>query len=198
MKKFMNASDCGLRLINYSKSTSRVLIETPWQYSCLDLLDILKIYTGYNGNDNFDFYNVYEKVYFSTKYGRKNFDEVTVRDFQGISPSTICTFGDLKIEYGFRKYKKWSKVYPVATQAHGDYPSEEEYKYLENVSSEQLAELLKTGSIERFFATSALPLYKDDYLKTFNEKLKEHFTNKYKISDEIYEPTWNSNKLIRK
>jgi hypothetical protein len=198
MGKFVNAKDCSLQVVNYRKNSPVIQITMSMQYSCLDILEILKMYTGYNENADFDFYNVYNKEYFSTKYGHKNFDDVTIGDFQGISPEVICSFGPFKIKYSFRRHQKWSKVYPLAYQAYGNFPNEKEYNKLDNVSYDKLAEYLKKNSTERFMATSALPLYKEDYLKEFNEKLKEYFRNKYKISDEIYETTWNSNKLIRK
>ena len=177
MGKFVIAKDYSFKIDNYEKNNPIITVRMPTQYTCLDILDIIRIYGEYEGIYDFDFFNTYDNEYFSKKFGHKNFDNVIVTTFQGKGSSAICSFGPLKIYFGYRGHYKWSKVYPISNLACGKYPSEKEFTNLGKISPK-----------ERI-------TYKEDTLKEFNEKLKLHFKNKYKITDEIYDPIFNSNKL---
>jgi hypothetical protein len=202
MSKFVRAKNFCFQVVNYKNEYPYVVITIPMAYTFLDLLDIIKMYTGYTEEHNFDFYSTYDEIYLSSKYEQNEYDNVKIHEFIEVSPSAICSFGPLKIEIGkqSKSHRKWTKVYPEAFEAIGNFPQEKEFKKLKNVSSKELNKYL-TENYLKIVSINSSPRTKKfakEDLKEFNEKLKEHFKKKYTISDEIYETTWNSNRIILK
>ena len=211
MSKFVTACDFTFRAGNYAKGYPIFYVTIPLSFSLLDLLNIIRAYTDYTGEYEYDFYSVYHKTYYSSKYRQNELDNIEINEFMDISPSMICSFGSLKIEISKRGKSgvKWSKIYPEAFMGSENFPEEKEFKKLKNISSEKVAEFFKKNSGELainyyHYLPAELQKPKKENFKEYNEKLKEIFKNKYKMSDEKYEKSeeinsiWNCNKIIRK
>ena len=203
MGKFVIANDLTFQIGNFRNDYSLFYITTPMVYSLLDLLDIIKIFAGYTGEYEYDFYSIYYKTYFSSKYKQNDLEKITIDEFMGISPSMICSFGPLKmkISKASKSLTKWKKIYPEVFMGYGNFPEENEFNKLKNISSEKVAEFFNKNFTNLALTYYVLPEIKkqnkDDF-KDYNEKLKTFFKNKYKMSEEINEGTWNSNKIIKK
>jgi hypothetical protein len=203
MAKYLNAFvNCHFQLFNYKNKYPYVKITIPTDYSFFDLIQIIKIYTNIT-NDNFvyDFYFSYYELHLSSKYNQNEFDKIKIHEYLSVSPNTICSFGPMKLEISHRYHGKWTKTYPVANEAVGKFPDKEEMKKtffgkFKNITSEELSEYIKHNSLDIAININSNPknikLTKDD-LNDFNNKLKEYFKNKYKISDETY--IYNNNEI---
>ncbi|MHC6204120.1 hypothetical protein ACYULU_13125 [Breznakiellaceae bacterium SP9] len=188
MKKFVIAKDFALVLENYEPSGDyhrsacrpSIHFELPLQLSYMDLLHIIKTYTKYEGSCEWEFYPSYkEGKNLKELYEGKDFGEVKVGEIFGSYFHANMTYGPMKFEIGGRGILKYPKVYPHIYQGHGTFPKEDEF-------------------IEKKPLPDMGILYKEEHYSDFNEEIKVYFKNKYKISDEIYEETWNSNKLFKK
>jgi hypothetical protein len=186
MKKFITAKHFTFKLDNYEPYEKGrtvycpiIYFKLPLQLSYMDLLQTIKIYTKYDGGYEWEFYPSYkEGKSLKELFKGRDFDELKIDEIFGVYYNADMTYGSMKFEIGARKLLKYSKVYPQIFQGHGTFPTEKEF--MENT-------LLPDSEV----------LYKEEHYSEFNEEMKIYFKNKYKISDEIYESTWNSNKLIK-
>jgi hypothetical protein len=184
MKKFIIASNFVFVLTNYEtplgKQRSDIHFEMPLQSSYMDLLQIIKMYTKYNDSNKWEFFPSYKGgKSLKELYKGRDFDEIKVEEIFGIYFHADMTYGPMTFEIGARGHLKYSKVYPHIYQGHGTFPTEQEFA-------------------EKKIFPDRDVLYGEEHYSKFNEEIKIYFKNKYKISDEIYENTWNSNKLIKK
>jgi hypothetical protein len=153
-----------------------VHLTIPLDLSFLDLINIIKMYTNYGDAYEWDFYFDYYNMNLLSKHKKEEFDDIKIRQYMATSAYNKCVYGPFEFILHKRNFKKYTKVYPIADEADGIFPTEEEF-------------IKKIPTKDKKYT-------KDD-LTEFNEKLKEIFRKKYKISDEIDDWGYGSNKLVR-
>jgi len=187
MTKWVPATDYQIQLNSLNKSCyiAGATITAPLFYSFLDLLDMIKILTNYGDKFDWDFlyWTKKEKINLLSKYIQKEFDNVKFGNiWTGIAGGggIECIYGYMQFDIGVGRNVKQYKAYPIMYTG-TKFPSEEEYN-----------QVIAYKPIK----------YNDVELKIINEKLKEHFNKKYKISNEIDIENSSSenpyNKLIKK
>lgn len=181
MAKFLIAKTLTINVENYSHGRPYIDLDLTLDYSLLDLIEIIKMYTGYANLYDWKFINPYEEdENLSFKNDGNKFDDIQFGKYRSVTPAIECFYGSVKMRLGVRGHRKYSKVYPTVIQAAGRFPTEEEL-----VGNIGIADNDEKRSAED--------------LKAFEEKLKVYFKNKYKISDEIAEGSaFGQNKLVKK
>jgi hypothetical protein len=183
MGKYVVAKGISITLENYKHGTPHIYIYTPVEYTFYDFLEIVKMYTGYS--DKYDwniFLPYYDDINILIHYKKDSLDEIKLIEyFEGL-PDTKWLYGKILLDVGWRYIKKYTKAYPSVLFAQGKFPTEEEF--IKNK---------KIKDIDRLYG-------KDDW-KDFDERLKEHFRKRYKISNELVGKDYNgyedSNKIIK-
>jgi hypothetical protein len=182
MAKFIYAKDYQIYLENDKFARPVAIITAPQLYSFLDLIDMIKIYANYGDKYEWDFYIIEKGLKLLSKYSKNEFDDIKLGKLWVVEPSIDCYYGSIKFDIGKRRTIKYHKPYP-------------EIYYGEKFPSEN--ELEKGKPFEK-----DKKVYTKEELAVFNEKFKEYFNTKYKISNEI--DTENSdpgnpyNKLVKK
>ncbi|MDR0604411.1 MAG: hypothetical protein LBG80_08940 [Bacteroidales bacterium] len=183
MAKFIVAKDFHIELDNCKYGSPYIRIKMPIDFSYLDLIQIIKIYTNYKDTYEWDFFFPYYQMNLLSKHKKEELGNIKIRQYFEVPPNMDCIYGPIKINIGkmAKSFNKYHKVYPVAFEAAGIFPSEEEFR-----NKKLLKDITKK--------------YTEEDLKEFNSILKEYFKNKYKISDEIYpgEESFYGNMLIKK
>jgi hypothetical protein len=183
MAKFIVSKDFHIELDNYKHGSPYVRIKTPIDFSYFDLIQIIKMYTNYKDTYEWDFFFSYYQMNLLSKHKKVEFDNIKVRQYFEVPSNMDCIYGPIKINIGkmTRSFNKYHKVYPVAFEATGIFPSEEEFR-----NEKPVKDMRKK--------------YTEEDLKDFNNLLKQYFKDKYKISDEIYpgEESFYGNMLIKK
>jgi hypothetical protein len=170
-----------LKNFKQGKPVFRVYI--PLEYRFSDLFEIIKIYTGYY-SDNYDFLyyensngwekNIKKLASLKTYFSNRSYDEIRLSEYFESKGATEYFNGSIRIFIYSRNIRNQTKVYPEVYNANGIFPTEEEFKKgRTNKDMDKLTE--------------------KDELKGFDEKMKEYFKKKYKISDELSEfYTWSN------
>jgi hypothetical protein len=180
MKKFIVAKNCTIKLNNYLHGCPYVGVTIPMALSFFDLIYIIKLYTNYDDTYNFDFHFVNSQTNLLSRYKKDDLDNIKIREGSPSGGYITGIYGKMEFDIGFRGFSKYAKVYPVAYQAQGIFPTINEF--IKN---------MPVPNMDKFYT-------KDD-LQDFNEKLKIYFKSKYKISDEKEEGSFfEENKLIKK
>ena len=183
MAKFIIAKTLTIKVNNYNFGSPNIQMDIPMSYSLHDLIQIVKMATGYTDNYDWTFGNPYEEnKNLSLKINRDKIENTSFDEYRHITPYIICTYGTIELHLGVRGFFKYRKVYPTMYMLCGRFPTEGEFINDMKISEEEM-NLMKNK----------------DELKDLGESLKGYFKNKYKISDEIVEnSTFGENKLVRK
>ncbi|MDR2921619.1 MAG: hypothetical protein LBV72_19920 [Tannerella sp.] len=194
MGKFILAATLNITIENYSHGSPCIQMVTPMTYSLFDLVQIIRLYTGYSDTYDWTFINPYEKNKdLSLRNNSDNLENVKLNEFRNITPFIKCIYGSIEMHLGVRGHLKYGKVYPTIYQAVGKFPTEEEF--IKNI---QIPDIDGKYTIPGKSLPSASHLINNDLIE-YGEKLKDYFKNKYKISNEIEEEsTFKPNKLVRK
>jgi len=195
-----------MELRNFKKGYPIFRVDVPVEYTFADLIQIIKIITGYGDKYDWDFV-YYENTHHTVDYEKyigdkkavsiksyfdnRNYDEIrwSERDRSSFFNGgvTECIYGDMRIDISTRSDRKQTKVYPEMYNAEGIFPSEKEFeKGITNKVRKKL------GTLREMLAKTER-LFEKEELKEIDEKLKDYFKNKYKISDELSEFfTWGN------
>lgn len=196
MSKFIIGRTLTISIENYSYGCSYIQMDTPMSYSLYDLIQMIKMWTNYTDTYDWIFSNPYKDSgvkNLSLENDREEIENTAFHKFRKSTPTIICNYGPIEIELGARGFLKYRKVYPTIYQAVGYFPTEEEF--LNNIKSNDIDGKYTTP---RKTLPSAEHLINDDLIQ-YEERLKEYFKNKYKISNDIVEGSnLNENKLIKK
>lgn len=181
MAKAVAVSHFHISLENYKHGRPYIVVLIPFGYTFFDLLQIIKIYTGYSDKYSWEvLLPYYNNINLLAYFKKENFNEIKLFEYYQTYPNTIWNYGSIRMDIGRRTIKNSSKSYPFVDNGVGKFPTEDEFM-----------KKIKIKNIDQS--------YKKDENREFDEKLKEYFKGKYKISDEIDEYfSWrNVNKLIR-
>jgi hypothetical protein len=180
MAKWIPAKDIYIRLENYKHGEPYVYLIMPLDFSFADFIQTIKIATNYGDRFEWDFYFDYYNMNLLSKYKKEEFCDIKLRQYMEVSTNNKCNYGPLTFYLQKRGYfHKHTKVHPIIKEAVGIFPTEDEF-------------------IKKAFVKDINKKHPEEYLKNTNEKLKEIFKTKYKISDEIDGGGYGSNKLIKK
>jgi hypothetical protein len=211
MAKYVRATFVNIFLRNYRHGTPNFRLDIPYDYTVSDLIEIVKICTGYSNKygweifvfnnylDKFDMETLQpihdkkaKKIPFKTYFENKTIDEVTLAEIREARSKLNNSLGTpLELNYGpiiihtyqdiRRSRKGITKVYPDVYNRTGVFPTEEEF--IKNVRIEGNG--TKNGIHERESVVDIIGKeFKKSELKEYDEKLKECFKGKYKKSDE--------------
>jgi len=194
MAKFIIAKTLTIKVNNYNFGSPEIQMNIPLSYSLHDLIQIIKISTGYTDNYDWKFRNPYEEnKNLSLKNDSDKIKNISFGKYKSVTPYIICIYGSIELYLGVRGFVKYRKVYPTIYQAVGKFPTEEEF-----VKNIEIQDIDGKYTVPMKTLPSAQHLISDKLIET-GERLKEYFKNRYKISDEIVEgSTFAENKLVRK
>lgn len=181
MSKFVIAKTMSIDLKNENYRGILIQMDFPIRYTLYDIIQIIKMYTGYTDRFEWKFINPYDRSKdLSSEKNKDELDKIYFDEYRDITPEIDCMYGSLVMSIGARGYKKYKKVSPTTYQAVGNFPTEDEFSANINI-----IEMKKKHSKEE--------------LKAIDEKLSSFFKNKYKITDEMVNTFFGSqNNLARK
>ena len=183
MAKVILAMDFVIILNNYKNCSPYFNVHIPLEYTFSDLIQIIKIYTGYGNKYDWNF--IYKKSHWADigmvdendleqRIINKKFDETRMVEYFENQAEIICVYGPMKfLIVAAKGEKKQTKTYPEMYNAQGFFPKEDKFKL---------------GKPK--FSYNDYPnrdFFGKDNLKDFDIKLKDDFKNKYKISDKLSE-----------
>lgn len=171
-------------LCSLSKNKTQFKMYMPVQYTLSDVLEIIRLFTGYTDIHPWNIYNPYHKekkmenALFNTDLKTINFTE-----YKGETPFIVITYGSLTITVGCRGGKKSAKVYPFEIRAFGRFPEEKEIKQ-EEASESELYDYNQLVYLTRDMRQDII-YHSDDELESFIRSTTLYFKSKYKLTDSI-------------
>ena len=167
MAKSVVAKNMSISLENCVHGKPYIRIIVPVEYTFFDFLQIIKICTGYSDNYKWEvFLPHYGNSNILNHYKKTSLDEIKLIEYFESYPNTIWKYGSIEIGSGWRSNYNYKKSYPSVQIEVGTFPTEEEF--MKKIKIKNIDQLHKD---------------KEDF-KGLDEKLKDYFTSKYKISDQ--------------